>query len=216
MKKLSKLLNKKEDGAITYSVLTLFFIGMVIVYLFANLYMREAESIRKHYDNALTLSVLSANVCDKTSVFTYDEYLLQTGNDLISYDLQEDFTITTSFVEACKSAYQCAKERFSASLKRYMKLDDSMQSDISMIESTQIQEFIIYNVFGNDVYEIMENGEDIIVNQYKNGKNTFKTPNGATVKASGVYASIKVVLKGIGTDTHNEMSLHSYIDVYSH
>lgn len=203
--------------ASTYSVFTLFFISMVVLYMFANIYMREAESIRKHYDNALTLSVLSANLCDKTSMFTYDEYLLQTENDSISYDFQSDFTATTQFLEVCKSAYVCAKKNFTHSFKSYMKLNDQFESDLSMVLETQIQNFIIYNVYGENVYEVTESsGGDILVQCYENGKGSFTAPNGAVVQASGVYANIKVVLKGIGTGAENEMNLHSYIDVYSH
>ncbi len=212
-----KILSKKQDGAITYSVFTLFFISMVVLYMFANLYMREAESIRKHYDNALTLSVLSANLCDRTSMFTYDEYLLQTEDNVISYDIQSDFTVTEPFINACKSAYRCAKKNFTNSLKSYMNLNDSLKSNIPMVKEIQIQQFVIYNVFGENVYEVTESsGGELLVNCYENGKGSFITPNGATVAASGVYANIKVTLNGIGPGINNEMSLHSYIDVYSH
>ncbi len=212
-----KILSKKQDGAITYSVFTLFFISMVVLYMFANLYMREAESIRKHYDNALTLSVLSANLCDRTSMFTYDEYLLQTEDNVISYDIQSDFTVTEPFINACKSAYRCAKKNFTNSLKSYMNLNDSLESNIPMVKEIQIQQFVIYNVFGENVYEVTESsGGELLVNCYENGKGSFITPNGATVAASGVYANIKVTLNGIGPGINNEMSLHSYIDVYSH
>lgn len=212
-----KVLSKKEDGAITYSVFTLFFISMVVLYMFANIYMREAESIRKHYDNALTLSVLSANICDKTSMFTYDEHLLQTENDFISYDIQSDFTITEAFINACKSAYRCAKKNFTNALKSYMKLNDSLESNIPMVKEIQIQQFVIYNVIGENVYEVVESsGGELLVNGYENGKGSFTTPNGAAVTASGVYANIKVTFNGIGAGIYNEMSLHSYIDVYSH
>jgi len=211
-----KHLKKKEDGSIIYGVFTVFFVSMIVLYMFANIYMREAESIRKHYDNALTLSVLSADVCDKADMFTHDAYLLQTENNSIQYGLNGSSVITSQFLEACKSAYRCAKKNFTESFKGYMKLNDSMESDIQMVNSTEIQDFIIYNVFGNDVYEIMESGDDIIINQYENGKGFFTTPNGAEVKASGVYAAIKVELKGMGNSTYNEMRLHSYIDVYSH
>ena len=189
----------------------------VILYMFANLYMREAESIRKHYDNALTLSVLSANLCDRTSMFTYDEYLLQTEDNVISYDIQSDFTVTEPFINACKSAYRCAKKNFTNSLKSYMNLNDSLESNIPMVKEIQIQQFVIYNVFGENVYEVTESsGGELLVNCYENGKGSFITPNGATVAASGVYANIKVTLNGIGPGINNEMSLHSYIDVYSH
>ncbi len=212
-----KILSKKQDGAITYSVFTLFFISMVVLYMFANLYMREAESIRKHYDNALTLSVLSANLCDRTSMFTYDEYLLQTEDNVISYDIQSDFTVTEPFINACKSAYRCAKKNFTNSLKSYMNLNDLLESNIPMVKEIQIQQFVIYNVFGENVYEVTESsGGELLVNCYENGKGSFITPNGATVAASGVYANIKVTLNGIGPGINNEMSLHSYIDVYSH
>ncbi len=212
-----KILSKKQDGAITYSVFTLFFISMVVLYMFANLYMREAESIRKHYDNALTLSVLSANLCDRTSMFTYDEYLLQTEDNVISYDIQSDFTVTEPFINACKSAYRCAKKNFTNSLKSYMNLNDSLESNIPMVKEIQIQQFVIYNVFGENVYEVTQSsGGELLVNCYENGKGSFITPNGATVAASGVYANIKVTLNGIGPGINNEMSLHSYIDVYSH
>lgn len=212
-----KILSKKQDGAITYSVFTLFFISMVVLYMFANLYMREAESIRKHYDNALTLSVLSANLCDRTSMFTYDEYLLQTEDNVISYDIQSDFTVTEPFINACKSAYRCAKKNFTNSFKSYMNLNDSLESNIPMVKEIQIQQFVIYNVFGENVYEVTESsGGELLVNCYENGKGSFITPNGATVAASGVYANIKVTLNGIGPGINNEMSLHSYIDVYSH
>ncbi len=212
-----KILSKKQDGAITYSVFTLFFISMVVLYMFANLYMQEAESIRKHYDNALTLSVLSANLCDRTSMFTYDEYLLQTEDNVISYDIQSDFTVTEPFINACKSAYRCAKKNFTNSLKSYMNLNDSLKSNIPMVKEIQIQQFVIYNVFGENVYEVTESsGGELLVNCYENGKGSFITPNGATVAASGVYANIKVTLNGIGPGINNEMSLHSYIDVYSH
>lgn len=212
-----KILSQKEDGTITYSVFTLFFISMIVLYMFASIYMRESESIRKHYDNALTLSVLSANLCDKTGMMTYDEYLLQTENDSISYDFQSDFTATTQFLEACKSAYTCAKKNFIHSFKSYMKLNDQLESDLSMVLETQIQSFIIYNVYGENVYEVAEsNGGGIFVQCHENGKGSFAAPNGAVVQASGVYANIKVVLKGIGTGAENEMNLHSYIDVYSH
>ncbi len=212
-----KILSKKQDGAITYSVFTLFFISMVVLYMFANLYMREAESIRKHYDNALTLSVLSANLCDRTSMFTYDEYLLQTEDNVISYDIQSDFTVTEPFINACKSAYRCAKKNFTNSLKSYMNLNDSLKSNIPMVKEIQIQQFVIYNVFGENVYEVTQSsGGELLVNCYENGKGSFITPNGATVAASGVYANIKVTLNGIGPGINNEMSLHSYIDVYSH
>ena len=212
-----KLLSKKEEGSITYSVFTLFFMSMVILYMFANIYMREAQSIRKHYDNALTLSVLSANICDKTSMYTYDESLLQTENDFISYDIQSDFTITESFMNACKSAYRCAKKNFTNALKSYMKLNDSLESNLPMVKEIQIQQFVIYNVFGENVYEVVENsGGDLLVHCYENEKGSFTTPNGAVVAASGVYANIKVTLNGIGPGVYNEMSLHSYIDVDSH
>ena len=212
-----KVLSKKEDGAITYSVFTLFFISMVVLYMFANIYMREAESIRKHYDNALTLSVLSANICDKTSMFTCDEHLLQTENDFIAYDIQSDFAITEPFINACKSAYRCAKKNFTNALKSYMKLNDSLESNIPMVKQIQIQQFVIYNVLGENVYEVVESsGGELLVNCYENGKGSFTTPNGVIVAASGVYANIKVVLNGIGPGMNNEMSLHSYIDVYSH
>ncbi len=212
-----KILSKKQDGAITYSVFTLFFISMVVLYMFANLYMRGAESIRKHYDNALTLSVLSANLCDRTSMFTYDEYLLQTEDNVISYDIQSDFTVTEPFINACKSAYRCAKKNFTNSLKSYMNLNDSLESNIPMVKEIQIQQFVIYNVFGENVYEVTQSsGGELLVNCYENGKGSFITPNGATVAASGVYANIKVTLNGIGPGINNEMSLHSYIDVYSH
>lgn len=212
-----KILSKKQDGAITYSVFTLFFISMVVLYMFANLYMREAESIRKHYDNALTLSVLSANLCDRTSMFTYDEYLLQTEDNVISYDIQSDFTVTEPFINACKSAYRCAKKNFTNFLKSYMNLNDSLESNIPMVKEIQIQQFVIYNVFGENVYEVTQSsGGELLVNCYENGKGSFITPNGATVAASGVYANIKVTLNGIGPGINNEMSLHSYIDVYSH
>lgn len=212
-----KILSKKQDGAITYSVFTLFFISMVVLYMFANLYMREAESIRKHYDNALTLSVLSANLCDRTSMFTYDEYLLQTEDNVISYDIQSDFTVTEPFINACKSAYRCAKKNFTNSLKSYMNLNDLLESNIPMVKEIQIQQFVIYNVFGENVYEVTQSsGGELLVNCYENGKGSFITPNGATVAASGVYANIKVTLNGIGPGINNEMSLHSYIDVYSH
>lgn len=217
-----KVLRKKEEGSITYSVFTLFFMSMVVLYMFANMYMREAQSIRKHYDNALTLSVLSVNICDKTSMFTYEEHLLQTENEFISYDInsfdiQSDFTITESFTYACKSAYRCAKKNFTNALKSYMKLNDSLESNLPMVKEIQIQQFVIYNVLGENVYEVMESsGGDLLVNCYENGKGSFVTPNGATVAASGVYANIKVTLNGIGAGVYNEMSLHSYIDVYSH
>ncbi len=212
-----KLLSKKEEGSITYSVFTLFFMSMVILYMFANIYMREAQSIRKQYDNALTLSVLSANICDKTSMFTYDESLLQTENEFISYDIQSDFTITEPFTEACKSAYRCAKKNFTNALKSYMKLNDSLESNLPMVKEIQIQQFVIYNVFGENVYEVVESsGGQLFVHCYENEKGSFTTPNGAVVVASGVYANIKVTLNGIGPGVYNEMSLHSYIDVDSH
>ena len=209
-----KLLSKKEEGSITYSVFTLFFMSMVILYMFANIYMREAQSIRKQYDNALTLSVLSANVCDKTSMFTYDESLLQTENEFIAYDIQNDFTITEPFINACKSAYKCAKKNFTNALKSYMKLNDSLESNIPMVKEVQIQQFVIYNVLGENVYEVIESsGGELLVHCYENEKGSFTTPNGAVVAACGVYANIKVTLKGIGQGVYNEMSLHSYIDV---
>ncbi len=212
-----KVLRKKEEGSITYSVFTLFFMSMVVLYMFANMYMREAQSIRKHYDNALTLSVLSANICDKTSMFTYEEPLLQTENEFISYDIQSDFTITEPFTYACKSAYICAKKNFTNALKSYMKLNDSLESNIPMVKEIQIQRFVIYNVLGENVYEVVESsGGDLLVNCYENEKGSFTTPIGATVAASGVYANIIVTLNGIGPGVYNEMSLHSYIDVYSH
>ncbi len=217
MEMIMKLLSKKEEGSITYSVFTLFFMSMVILYMFANIYMREAQSIRKQYDNALTLSVLSANICDKTSMFTYDESLLQTENEFISYDIQSDFTITEPFTEACKSAYRCAKKNFTNALKSYMKLNDSLESNLPMVKEIQIQQFVIYNVFGENVYEVVESsGGQLFVHCYENEKGSFTTPNGAVVVASGVYANIKVTLNGIGPGVYNEMSLHSYIDVDSH
>lgn len=212
-----KLLRKKEEGSITYSVFTLFFMSMVVLYMFANMYMREAQSIRKQYDNALTLSVLSANICDKTSMYTYDESLLQTENEFISYDIQSDFTITESFTYACKSAYRCAKKNFINALKSYMKLNDSLESNLPMVKEIQIQQFVIYNVLGEHVYEVVESsGGQLVVHCYENEKDSYTTPNGAVVAASGVYANIKVTLNGIGAGVYNEMSLHSYIDVDSH
>ena len=98
-----------------------------------------------------------------------------------------------------------------------MNLNDSLESNIPMVKEIQIQQFVIYNVFGENVYEVTQSsGGELLVNCYENGKGSFITPNGATVAASGVYANIKVTLNGIGPGINNEMSLHSYIDVYSH
>lgn len=174
MKKIRRLLLKKEQGSVGY-----FFIVMIlfIVLAFIAVYeisFQKTVHLKNKVDNGIILSTLSANVVDlyqyaSSGDIAYASSYQTAANLYIDPD-GLNYTGYSDPINANKDAGKIALERFVQSLDdnlSFINFSHSLSvsdhyvlpvsSDDKLVKSARIDEFILYNKVGDKIYKSEKN-----------------------------------------------------------
>ena len=174
MKKIRRLLLKKEQGSVGY-----FFIVMIlfIVLAFIAVYeisFQKTVHLKNKVDNGIILSTLSANVVDLYQYASSGDIAYatsyQTAANLYVGPDGLNYTGYSDPINANKDAGKIALERFVQSLDdnlSFINFSHSLSvsdhyvlpvsSDDKLVKSARIDEFILYNKVGDKIYKSEKN-----------------------------------------------------------
>ena len=165
--KNKNITHKKEEANVEFWP-CLFLMIIVIVYILASIELRMIKSSKNYLDDGITASLLAAEIYD------VEEYIA--GNLCIDEE----------------RAYKL----FYDTLKINLDLDSDFKTiDDKFFKDVRIDKFVIYNVKGNDVYEIQYTSLDTYTTIiHANGKGIITSPNGDVIMVSSAYADLLVTL----------------------
>lgn len=164
---MKKLLRKKEKGMANVIICLMFFIIVVICLMFSLKY-KNVKMARDKMDDGITASSLAALIID-----------------------MDTYTATSEYTIHPEKAYNA----FVETLKINLNLNDNMEA-LNPVYYTQIdiEDFIIYNVYKNDVTVIKYNGGIPDSYTYSNGLGTVTAVNGEKITSSSIYVKLSLSL----------------------
>ncbi len=160
---------KKREGKIE-TVITFFFVLFVVAILIYVLQIHIFQNLSMDMEDALAASNLASAVID-----------------IQEYGISENLIIANP---------QDAFETYQDALKVNMELDDTWySSNPAITEPVVIEEYIVYNVYGDDV-EIYHFGSNDYSQVIIGGKGTVTAPNGKIIETTSIYSKISFWLDG--------------------
>ena len=188
---------KKEKGAVEYS-LCIMLLMMGIMMLIYTMNMKIITHTKINVDDAITGANLASAVVDLKGEDGY----LNTGV-ISNYDYQQMYNL---YLDALKGS---------------LGLDDSMNpaNKVLIKSPVKVEEYIVYNVSGNDVIEkkVITGGGD--PNYIKGNETTYvgklgsvKTPDGTKVTSMTIYSKISFDIETVYGSKKHVIKQHS-VDV---
>lgn len=200
---------KKKSGVGNFALITIAFLLFFLSLTVYHIYLRSAQSIKITSNDKAILSVLAANVADRYEYASCKVVAL----DTTGYTGYGDYNLPNDFREGCKGAYSLAQKRFEDALMKNFDATkaggNTYESNLPYLGTIVVNEFKIYNIRYNDVYE-NSGGETTV---YSNQVGIMTTPNGKTISHSGVYADMTLTIKGLGPFGDFTMPMKEYVDI---
>lgn len=164
---MKKVFKKKERGMANVIMCLMFFIIVTLCLMFSMKY-KNVKMARDKMDDGLTASSLAALIID-----------------------MDIYTATSECIIHPEKAYNA----FLETLKINLNLNDSMEA-LNPVYYTKIdvQDFIIYNVYKNDVIEVTYTNGMQNSHTYSNGLGTVTAVNGEIITTSSLYVKLGVTL----------------------
>ena len=166
---MKRIFEKKEKGVANMLICLMFFIMAVICLMFSLKY-RNVKMARDKMDDGITASSLAALIID-----------------------MDTYTATGEYIIHPEKAYSA----FTETLKLNLKLNDSMEAlNPVYYTKTGIGDFIIYNVYKNDVTVITYANGIPSSHTYQDGLGSVTAKNGEAITSSSLYVRLELDLKG--------------------
>lgn len=180
-----KLKKKKGNLEFFTASLLLFFVPILIIY---NMRMETLKFTKNYVEDGLVSSLLASA--------TIDLRVLAESKQIINNNYDKSF------------------KDFSETLKENLNLDDNYypKSKRLITDTVKIDDFVIYNVLGNDIQTVRKSNGIISTSIITNGLGNLKTPDGVQIKTTTIYAKISFKVKGYLNDEY-KVSKEKSVDV---
>lgn len=201
------MLYRKNEGNAQVTALGIIALVLLLIMILMGMMQLSTGYLSFKCRESFEEALFAADCADIVQKDTYNHNLLSCcSNSYCSSGscLYEEETAE----EAMDAAYNAAISRFTESLAVSLKLNDTLvPKPESAIKGLTVDSFIIYNVYGTDIYEY----DGGTLNIYPSSAGTFTAPDGNTVTDSGIYAKITVSLSDYATATNTSYSLYAAI-----
>lgn len=210
---------KKRKGAYGCMILSVLFILAIVSITFYKIEERRSYFAKKTMDNAVILSLQSANLVDIYEFATreqilYDACKKEGGLYSSEYGNCSDSNLETGTIVA----YERAKNRFLDTFlfNGNMQTSDSVHFiknndlDCKFYKSVTLSRFVMYNVYDGYVYEYDGAGSVSCIGEVSNN---ITVGTGDVITNSGIYIEMDFVLTLMGKDFN--MPIKQYVDITS-
>lgn len=174
---MKKLFTKKDNGGISMPLNLLFVLLFIVIVFWIVIEYQRLQYLSNQVTDVLTDAMLGAGTLSED-----DAYLLGMEDKVMLTNPKENYNI------------------FQDILKSELDLTSNFQyTRNDMIRGkVNIENFIIYNVDGADVYQYtFYDLENYTLTEYPNGQGVVTAPNGMTVVNTSLYAKISFVVNFI-------------------
>lgn len=201
-------LRGKGDGHMHVTALVGVLMLMIAAFSIYQTAYRKVTYTKYRMDNGIILSALAADVVDLYALGTYDEIAFET--ETAGMYKRDD---AAAMENACKDALDKAYMRFVQAVTTNLPV--SCQGGVfvpdagSGIESVTLNRFVIYNVYGEDVYVCERNGT---IEKKEGEKGTLVCDGtGDTVTNSAVYVSMEFKVYALGK--YYYIPINEFVDI---
>lgn len=210
--KRNGLRREPGSGANIILLLTLFVFFLMFLSIMQMGY-QKVKFIKYRVEDAVHLSARAATVTDFYEYATYERLLLDCSG--LGTDLFGELSGVNSSVQYDSNIYDATKKAYGFSFDRFKEaMEENLNASWSGEQwRCELEDFIIYNVYNEDVY-VSENTSNCIF--YSEQKGNMKTPNDVRIYNSGVYVKMTLTVHFMTIMGHSydyDISIEDFIDL---